>query len=173
MRFSFNTTEEHSPGFKTAQQTHCRTSQERRHHHARIGSWNSHPVRPCVTSRAATASHVVFMLLPALVLTRRRRCPRCLIWDPFAPLKNQSRFVISQSSPEDTRCIVYSGALCDKHQNRRTPTTLYRAGHGPPGLLRSGRSQEAHDQTSRCQNRWIVPFQLHPHPGNHQRMDTT
>ena len=46
MRFSFNPTEEHSPGFKTAQHTNCRTSQERRHHHARIGSWISHPLRP-------------------------------------------------------------------------------------------------------------------------------
>ena len=37
--------------------------------------------------RTSATSQVVFMLLPALVLTRKRRCPLCLMCDPFAPLK--------------------------------------------------------------------------------------
>ena len=29
------------------------------------------------------------------------------------------------------------------------------------------------DKTSHCHHLWIVPFQLHPQPGNHGRLDTT
>ena len=37
--------------------------------------------------RTSATSQVVFMLLPALVLTRNRRCPKCSMCDPLAPLK--------------------------------------------------------------------------------------
>ena len=37
--------------------------------------------------RTSATSKVVLMLLPALVLTRKSRCPWCLMCDPFAPLK--------------------------------------------------------------------------------------
>ena len=40
-------------------------------------------------------------------------------------------------------------------------------------LMLTSSSSPSPGQTSRCQHRWVVPFRLHPHPGNHRRMHTT
>ena len=139
-RFTFSPAEEKLLGSTAARRTSCRTSQEHD-----ITALALHPGFPsgtnlCLLSCRRLAeingfcsyatSHAVFMLLPALVLTRKRVCQVCLIWDPVA-LKKRKRFLISRSSPENIICIASSRAQRQPHQHRRTPTTLYRS---EPGL---------------------------------------
>ena len=79
----------------TVRRTSYRSSQAEWYLHSYTGSWAFHPVRTYDLSQAdgwrksavwahLRSSQVVFMLLPAL---RKRRCPWCLVCDPFAPSK--------------------------------------------------------------------------------------
>ena len=87
-RFVFSPACENSSESTTVRRTNCWSSQAACLHSC-IGS-SASPISsrqlPEISGlRTSATSQVVFTLLPALVLTRKRRCPQCLMCDPFPP----------------------------------------------------------------------------------------
>ena len=136
MRFVFSSACENPSESTTIRRKDYRSSQAELCLHSCTGSSASRPIQACDLSRTdrrlaeinglrkSATSQVVFILLPAPVLTRHRRCPECLMCYPFAPLKPTPLCDLKRLQG-DTRYILTWEALCQPHKNQRMPAILF------------------------------------------------
>ena len=80
--------------------------------------------------RTSATSHEVFILLPALVLSRKRRCPVVLDVRPVCSFETNSSSATWGSPPVDTQYALTWEAHCQPRQNRQMPANSF-----PPRVL--------------------------------------
>ena len=124
-------------------------------------------------STSAT-SEIVFILLPSIVLTRRRHCPWCLMCDPLAPLKPtplcdlevaSSGFSVHtdlrstlSTAPESTNA---SNSFPPRVPSFRSVTEL---------MVVVGSSSQSRAKRVTVKRHWTALFRHHPRLGNHLPM---